>query len=432
MTVQPPTHFPNAAPLPEQVSFDRRELMQILSLYGRMVAAGEWRDYGISALREVAVFSIFRRTAEQSDLPGRKAPRCAATGDLRGDRDGRARAAPRPRPGRRAAGAGAQADPRGGRLSALSPGRAPDRTRHGAAAFPHFRSRPGRVRRGHRRALPIGMGRGSAARRDQPAGAGRCRTRPGRNDIHAGKPLSGPPHRCGTGRAQRRPASGRPACRPPRQLPPAGLLLARRAAVGVLRLDPWPDRLAGRGAGGRLQDMAAAGGGRALRQRRCPRRSWYWTATPAPPRPRFWACLPRAACRWWIWRGWRGIAARSSAAQAGGQPSQKAFESALALALSRLDPARPVVIEAESSKIGRLMVPPQLWSAICAAPRLRIEAPLPARAAYLTRAYADLLDDAPTAGRPHRPAAPASRPRCRSRMAGDGSRRGRTRISPPG
>ncbi len=36
----------------------------ILSLYGRMVAAGEWRDYGISCLREVAVFSVFRHTAE--------------------------------------------------------------------------------------------------------------------------------------------------------------------------------------------------------------------------------------------------------------------------------------------------------------------------------------------------------------------------------
>jgi len=36
----------------------------ILSLYGRMVAAGEWRDYGISCLREVAIFSVFRRTAE--------------------------------------------------------------------------------------------------------------------------------------------------------------------------------------------------------------------------------------------------------------------------------------------------------------------------------------------------------------------------------
>ena len=36
----------------------------ILSLYGRFVAAGEWRDYGISSLREVAIFSVFRRTAE--------------------------------------------------------------------------------------------------------------------------------------------------------------------------------------------------------------------------------------------------------------------------------------------------------------------------------------------------------------------------------
>jgi hypothetical protein len=47
-----------------QVAFHRSELSQILSLYGRFVAAGEWRDYGISCLREVAVFSVFRRTAE--------------------------------------------------------------------------------------------------------------------------------------------------------------------------------------------------------------------------------------------------------------------------------------------------------------------------------------------------------------------------------
>jgi len=48
----------------QQVTFHRTELSVILSLYGRMVAAGEWRDYGISTLREVAVFSVFRRTAE--------------------------------------------------------------------------------------------------------------------------------------------------------------------------------------------------------------------------------------------------------------------------------------------------------------------------------------------------------------------------------
>ncbi len=47
-----------------QVAFDRRELSVILSLYGRMVSAGEWRDYGISSLGERAVFSVFRRTAE--------------------------------------------------------------------------------------------------------------------------------------------------------------------------------------------------------------------------------------------------------------------------------------------------------------------------------------------------------------------------------
>jgi hypothetical protein len=59
----PPQVTPFERP-PEQVAFHRTELSVILSLYGRMVAAGEWRDYGISCLREVAVFSIFRRTAE--------------------------------------------------------------------------------------------------------------------------------------------------------------------------------------------------------------------------------------------------------------------------------------------------------------------------------------------------------------------------------
>ena len=53
-----------ALPAHAQVAFDRSELSLILSVYGRMVAAGEWRDYGISNLREVAVFSVFRRTAE--------------------------------------------------------------------------------------------------------------------------------------------------------------------------------------------------------------------------------------------------------------------------------------------------------------------------------------------------------------------------------
>jgi hypothetical protein len=62
MTMHDPSPFP--AQPNGQVAFHRSELGVILSLYGRMVAAGEWRDYGISCLRDVAVFSIFRRTAE--------------------------------------------------------------------------------------------------------------------------------------------------------------------------------------------------------------------------------------------------------------------------------------------------------------------------------------------------------------------------------
>lgn len=46
------------------VSFERRELDQILRLYGRMVAANEWRDYAIDHLEDRAVFSVFRRTSE--------------------------------------------------------------------------------------------------------------------------------------------------------------------------------------------------------------------------------------------------------------------------------------------------------------------------------------------------------------------------------
>ena len=44
--------------------FDRRELGQILRLYGRMVALGEWRDYAIDGLADAAVFSVFRRASE--------------------------------------------------------------------------------------------------------------------------------------------------------------------------------------------------------------------------------------------------------------------------------------------------------------------------------------------------------------------------------
>ncbi len=75
------------------------------------------------------------------------------------------------------------------------------------------------------------------------------------------------------------------------------------------------------------------------------------------------------------------------------QPSQKAFESQLAMGLAKLAPDRPVFVEAESSKIGRLIVPPTLWQAMIAAPSLRLTAPLAARCEHLITAYPDMLCD---------------------------------------
>jgi hypothetical protein len=59
------------------VTFNRRELDRILGLYGRMVAAGEWRDYAIDFLKDRAVFSIFRRASEVPIYRIEKDPRLA-------------------------------------------------------------------------------------------------------------------------------------------------------------------------------------------------------------------------------------------------------------------------------------------------------------------------------------------------------------------
>jgi hypothetical protein len=66
----------SAAPGP-QVTFNRRELDRILGLYGRKVAAGEWRDYAIDFLKDRAVFSVFRRAAEVPLYRIEKNPRLA-------------------------------------------------------------------------------------------------------------------------------------------------------------------------------------------------------------------------------------------------------------------------------------------------------------------------------------------------------------------
>lgn len=78
MNAETPIPFPLADRTAEQVSFDRKELGQILRVYGRMVAAGEWRDYAISMLHDLAVFSVFRRTAEHPLYRIEKRPKLRA------------------------------------------------------------------------------------------------------------------------------------------------------------------------------------------------------------------------------------------------------------------------------------------------------------------------------------------------------------------
>lgn len=75
------------------------------------------------------------------------------------------------------------------------------------------------------------------------------------------------------------------------------------------------------------------------------------------------------------------------------QPSQKLFESRLLAALDGLDPARPVIAEAESSKIGDRMIPPALWTRLAEASRIELVAERADRARYLVTAYRDLIAD---------------------------------------
>jgi Protein of unknown function (DUF2794) len=57
-----------------QIVFDRAELTRILDLYGRMVAAGHWKDYALEMGREAAIFSAFRRAAERPEVRIEKRP----------------------------------------------------------------------------------------------------------------------------------------------------------------------------------------------------------------------------------------------------------------------------------------------------------------------------------------------------------------------
>ena len=75
------------------------------------------------------------------------------------------------------------------------------------------------------------------------------------------------------------------------------------------------------------------------------------------------------------------------------QPSQKAFESAIAEVAVRLDPTMPVAVEAESNRIGDLQIPPSLWNAMNRSPRIELRAPVKARVRHLLAEYAGLIAD---------------------------------------
>ncbi len=76
-TTGPSSGAVSAHPPPQQVTFNRDELRQLLNLYGRKVAEGEWRDYALDFLKDKAVFSVYRRSTEYPLYRVEKDPRLA-------------------------------------------------------------------------------------------------------------------------------------------------------------------------------------------------------------------------------------------------------------------------------------------------------------------------------------------------------------------
>lgn len=66
--------FPNRQTSSVQVGFERKEMERILNLYGRMVAAGHWRDYAMDMSKDAAIFAAFRRTSERPQMRIKKRP----------------------------------------------------------------------------------------------------------------------------------------------------------------------------------------------------------------------------------------------------------------------------------------------------------------------------------------------------------------------
>ena len=72
------TPFPHPRDRQSIATFDRGELQRILDLYGRMVAAGQWRDYGLSFYPDVSIFAAFRRATERPEVRIEKRPQLRA------------------------------------------------------------------------------------------------------------------------------------------------------------------------------------------------------------------------------------------------------------------------------------------------------------------------------------------------------------------
>jgi tRNA 2-selenouridine synthase len=171
------------------------------------------------------------------------------------------------------------------------------------------------------------------------------------------------------------------------QLAAAGVLLARRPAQRRLQPHPARNRLGRAAPAGRLQGLAPARHrttGAAAAKLPLPRRQRRHRQRQEPPagshrRARRAGAAPRGTGRA------QGLGAGQPAGHAA--TGAEGLRIAIAGGLSALDPARPVFVEAESRKIGRLQVPDALLEAIRGAPGLRIEAPLAARVEFLLRDY---------------------------------------------
>ncbi len=246
-----------------------------------------------------------------------------------------------------------------------------------------------RLRQPDRRALARRIRRGPRARGDQPAGPVGRGARPGRHDLRAGSPFRA--RKIGAALVARNAAGAyRGAARGHgRRLAAARLLLARRPAVGLVRVDPGADRLAGRDGGGRLPDLAARWSG-ALRAP-WPGRVVVLDGNTGTGKTELLARLAGAGTPG---RRPRGAGGHRGSLFGGDAAAAALAEGVRDRAVRRAGGARPdaPVFWSRPSRARSASCSSRraLWKAMRAAPRIAVEAPLEARARYLVEAYADV------------------------------------------